>query len=71
MKTYVQNPEYRNGPENIHPTVLETNHWRSSYYAFTHVRNKNRNIQWRSPYVVKVIYHTHGTALNGKNSLPL
>ena len=26
-------------------------HWRSSHNAFTHVRNKNSNIQGRSPYV--------------------
>ena len=30
-------------------------HWRSSHYAVTHVRNKN--IQGRSPNVVKVIFH--------------
>ena len=33
-------------------------HWHSSYYAVTHLRNKNSNIQGRSPYVVKVIFHT-------------
>ena len=33
-------------------------HWRSSYYAVIHVRNKNSNIQGRSPNVVKVIFHT-------------
>ena len=26
--------------------------------AITHMRNKNSNIQGRSPYVVKVIFHT-------------
>ena len=46
-------------------------HWRSSHYAGTYVRNKNSNIQGRSPNVVKVIFHTKGTALKGKNSLPL
>ena len=30
-------------------------HWRSSYYVVTHVRNKNSNIQGRSPSVVEVI----------------
>ena len=33
-------------------------HWPSSHYAVTHVRNKNSNIQGRSPNVVKVIFHT-------------
>ena len=32
-------------------------HWRSSHYAVTHVRNKNSNIQGRSPNVVSVIFH--------------
>ena len=32
-------------------------HWRSSQYAEMHVRNKNSNIQGRSPNVVKVIFH--------------
>ena len=32
-------------------------HWRSSHYAGMHVRNKN-NVKGRSPYVVKVIFHT-------------
>ena len=35
-----------------------TKHWRSSHYAVAHVRNKNSNIQGRSPNVVKVIFHT-------------
>ena len=30
-------------------------HWRSSHYAVTHVRNKNSNIQGRSPNVATVI----------------
>ena len=34
------------------------NHWRSSYYAVTHVQNKKSNIQGRSPNVVKVSFHT-------------
>ena len=33
-------------------------HMRSSHHAVTHVRNKNINIQVRSPNVVKVILHT-------------
>ena len=33
-------------------------HWRSSHYAVTHVRNKNSNIQGRSPNVVKVIFQS-------------
>ena len=33
-------------------------HLPSFHYAVTHVRNKNSNIQGRSPYVVKVIFHT-------------
>ena len=33
-------------------------HWRSSHYTVTHVRNKNSNIQGRSPNAIKVIYHT-------------
>ena len=30
-------------------------HWRTSHYNITHMHNKNRNIQGRSPNVVKVI----------------
>ena len=33
-------------------------HWRSSHYAIMNVRNKNSNIQGRSPNVAKVIFHT-------------
>ena len=40
-------------------------------YAVTHMRNKNSNIQGRSPNVVKVIFHTTETALKGNNKLPL
>ena len=32
-------------------------HWRSSHNAVTHVGNTNSNIEGRSPYVVKVIFH--------------
>ena len=32
-----------------------TSHWRSSHYAVTHMRNKDRQIQERSPNVAKVI----------------
>ena len=32
--------------------------WLCSHYVATHVRNKNSNIQGRSPNVVKVIFHT-------------
>ena len=32
-------------------------HWRSSHYAVTHMRNKNSKIQGRSPYVAKMILH--------------
>ena len=32
-------------------------HWHSSHYAVTRVRNKNSNIQRRSPNVVKAIFH--------------
>ena len=32
-------------------------HWHSSHYAFTHMPNKNSNIQGRSSYAVKVIFH--------------
>ena len=32
--------------------------WRSSHYEVRHMRNKNSSIQGRSPYVVKVIFHT-------------
>ena len=32
-------------------------HWSSFHYAHTHMRNKNSNIQGRSPNVVKVIFH--------------
>ena len=38
--------------------ALVTLHWRSSHYAVTHVRNKNSNIQGRSPNMVKVLFHT-------------
>ena len=37
--------------------LLVFSHWRSSHYAVTHVRNKNSNIQGRSPNVVKVTFH--------------
>ena len=35
------------------------------------MHNKNSNIQRRSPYVVKEVSILKGTALKGKNSLPL
>ena len=40
-----------------HMMLMHRFHWRSSHYVVTHVRNKNRNIQGRSPNVVKVIFH--------------
>ena len=40
-------------------------HWCSFHYVVTHVRNKNSNIQGRSPIAVKVIVHTI------RNLLPL
>ena len=48
-------------------------HVRSFHCAVTHVRNKNGNIKGRSPYVVKVIFHTKRKVLlcKGKNSFPL
>ena len=52
-------------------------HIRSSTFSlapitqFTHVRDKNSNTQGRSLNVVKVISMPCGTALKGKNSLPL
>ena len=33
-------------------------HLGSSHYAVTHMRNKNSNIQGRSPNVVKVIFYS-------------
>ena len=36
----------------------DQNHWSSSNYAVTHVRNKDNNIQGRPPNVGKVIFHT-------------
>ena len=32
-------------------------HWRSSHNVVTHVRNRNSNIQGRSPYTVKVFFY--------------
>ena len=46
--------------ENSHLDIMESrdhNHWHSSNYAVKHVRNRNSNIQGRSPNVVKVIFH--------------
>ena len=39
-------------------SCLMDKHGRSSHYAVTHMRNKNSNIQGRSPNVVKMIFHT-------------
>ena len=49
------------GHDTRKPTILTillyiTEHWRSSYYAITHMRNKNSNIQGRSPNMVIVIF---------------
>ena len=41
----------------LHLVSSIDSHWHDSYTA-THVRNKNDNIQGRSPNVVKVIFHT-------------
>ena len=35
----------------------------------THVHNKNSKIQGRSLYVIKLIFHTKGTALKAKDLL--
>ena len=42
------------------------------HYAVTHVRNKENNIQGRSPYFVKVTFHIirDGTAFKGKKFAP-
>ena len=37
---------------------LDNFHWGSFHYAVTHLRNKDINIQGRSPNVVKEIIHT-------------
>ena len=55
----------------VHEIFDVCKHRLSSHYVVTHMRNKNSNIQGRSPNVVKVIFHTQGTALKGKISLPL
>ena len=39
-------------------SVFAVFHWRSSHYAVTQVRNKNSNIQGRSPNVLKVMFKT-------------
>ena len=47
--------------EKVRKMTIDLNyryHWRSSHYAITNVRNKNSNIQGRSPNVVKVIFQT-------------
>ena len=41
----------------FHILTTSCTHWRSSHYTHTHVRNKNSNIQGRSPNVVKVLFH--------------
>ena len=48
-------------------------HWGSSHYTVTHVRNKivTLILKERSSNVVKVISIPRGTALKGKNLLPL
>ena len=43
-------------------------HWRSYHYAVMHMRNKNSNIQGRSPSVVKVFTIAKGTALKETKS---
>ena len=41
------------------PLILISSHWRSSHYPVSYVyNNKNSNIQGRSLYVVKVIFHS-------------
>ena len=45
-------------PTNPRHCDKKTEHRRSSHYAITHVRNKDNNIQGRSPHLVKVIFHT-------------
>ena len=46
--------------ENIADNHIHLQHWRSSHYTVTHVRNKYSNIQGWSPKlnVIKVIFHT-------------
>ena len=45
-------------------------HWRSSHYVVTHMRNKNSNIQGRSPNEVKVIFHTKRNCSERKEFAP-
>ena len=46
-----------NTPAKLTSVRKLTNHWPSSHYAVTHLRNKNSNIQGRSHNVVKVTFH--------------
>ena len=46
-----------NTPAKLTSVRKLTNHWHSSHYVVMHLRNKNSNIQGRSPYVVKVTFH--------------
>ena len=40
--------------------------WRPSHNAVTHMRNKNSNIQGRSPNMVKEIFHIIRNFLKGR-----
>ena len=49
--------------------LINRQHWRSSHYAVTHVREKNSNTQGRSPNFP--LLKKKETAHKGTNSLPL
>ena len=61
-------PNTAQAPEPLDRSII---HWRSSHYACTHVRNKNNNIQGRSPNVVKVIFHATRNCSNRKEFAPI
>ena len=50
--------------------LFNCTHWRSSFTQPTHVRDKNSNIQGRSPNVVKLIFHTIRNCLKRKEIAP-
>ena len=70
-RTIPQNKDKQNKKHTKYEEQQTMNQWRSFHYAVAHVRNKNSNIQGRSPKVVKVILNTIKTDLKGKKSFPL
>ena len=52
-------------------SICMPSHWHSSHFAVAHVRNKNSNIQGRSPNVIKSDFPNHKELLLRKELLPL